>query len=204
MCAPSRCRPARRSSRLTDIFRRLKLSLEVSLRVSSFHPAKVREPGLRIRSRSSRQKPAVTRNRHCSSPAMRKAWLLSLALAIAHSPLVIAADLLFQRTWGGAAEEFGEGGAVAPGGSVFVVGTTFGFGLGDRDVFLLNSAADGTLLWQRTWGTARVEPNLRAEDFATEVAAAWLTPFSYGSCRSRARCRVTRGRPITATRQRCD
>lgn len=114
---------------------------------------------------------------------MRKTLAISLTLALT-ATTVSARQLGFERTWGGVDEDGAEGVAVAPDGSVYSTGTTFSFGAGDRDIFLLKYAADGTLVWQRTWGTARTEPTLRADDFATDVAVAsgdgsvYVTGFS--------------------------
>jgi hypothetical protein len=54
-------------------------------------------------------------------------------------------------------------------GSVYVTGGTRSFSVGDEDAFLLKYAANGTLLWQLTYGTAPDELNSGAEsgiDFA--------------------------------------
>jgi uncharacterized delta-60 repeat protein len=87
-----------------------------------------------------------------------------------------ALDLAFERTWGGPATESGEAVAVATDGSVYVVGHTSSFGTGvadgDLDLFLLKYAADGTLLWQRTYGVGRPEPFRTANEFAMDVAVA--------------------------------
>jgi uncharacterized delta-60 repeat protein len=104
-------------------------------------------------------------------------------MMVAAGPVLHALDLGFERTWGGVNDDAAEGVAVAPDGSVYTTGTTLSFGAGDRDIFLLKYTADGTLVWQRTWGTAPVEPFLRADDFATDVAVAsdgsvYVTGFS--------------------------
>lgn len=114
---------------------------------------------------------------------MRKTFAISLTLALT-ATTVSARQLGFERTWGGLDEDGAEGVAVATDGSVYSTGTTLSFGVGDRDVFLLKYAADGTLVWQRTWATARTEPFLRADDHATDVAVAagdgsiYVTGFS--------------------------
>ena len=113
---------------------------------------------------------------------MRKTLAISLTLALT-ATTVSARQLGFERTWGGVDEDGAEGVAVAPDGSVYSTGTTLSFGAGDRDIFLLKYAADGTLVWQRTWGTARTEPALRADEFATDVAVSgdgsvYVTGFS--------------------------
>lgn len=112
---------------------------------------------------------------------MRKNLLIVAVLFVAPA-MLDAMSLAFERTWGGANEEVAEGVAVAPDGSVYLAGTTLSFGVGDQDAFLVKYGPDGTILWERTWGTARVVPNLRADDSATDVAAAadgaYVTGFS--------------------------
>ena len=88
---------------------------------------------------------------------MRKTLAMSLTFVLT-ATTVSARQLGFERTWGGVNQDAAEGVAVAPDGSVYATGTTLSFGAGDQDIFLLKYAADGTLVWQRTWGTARTEP----------------------------------------------
>lgn len=101
---------------------------------------------------------------------MRK---IMLATALALIPIsVLAIALSQERTWGGPDVEEGDEVAVAPDGSVYVAGTTLSFGAGDRDAFLLKFAPDGSLAWQRTYGTGPVEEFARADEFGLGVAAA--------------------------------
>jgi uncharacterized delta-60 repeat protein len=85
---------------------------------------------------------------------------------------VIAFDLSHESTWGGPADEEATDMAVARDGSVYVTGTTLSFGAGDRDAFLLKYSPDGSLEWQRTYGTAVAQPLVRPADFGQGVAAA--------------------------------
>jgi hypothetical protein len=100
--------------------------------------------------------------------------LLTLILAAGPAPAMAAMTLSYQKTWGGPSVDHAEGVAVAPDGSVYVAGGTDSFGtgaaVGDSDAFLLKYAPDGSLLWQKTYGTGRVEPNLAADEVATDVA----------------------------------
>ncbi|HEX8494046.1 MAG TPA: hypothetical protein VF658_14465 [Pyrinomonadaceae bacterium] len=114
--------------------------------------------------------------------------LLTLIFAIGPASVMGAMTLSYQKTWGGPSVENAEGVAVAPDGSVYVVGGTNSFGTGaaegDSDAFLLKYAPNGTLLWQRTYGTGRSEPFLAASEVATDVAvgdggaAVYVTGFS--------------------------
>jgi Domain of unknown function (DUF5122) beta-propeller len=81
-------------------------------------------------------------------------YVLIGVILLAHSAPVHGA-LLFQQTWGGTNFDHAEGVAVAPDGKICTVGTTPSFSVsGDSDVFLLKYAPNGTLLLQRTYGTA--------------------------------------------------
>jgi uncharacterized delta-60 repeat protein len=79
-----------------------------------------------------------------------------------------AATLDSARTWGGPRSELVEGTAVAADGSVYVAGTTFSFGAGNNDIFLVKYDAGGALAWQRTWG----QPGEFLGDSAGDVAVA--------------------------------
>jgi sugar lactone lactonase YvrE len=70
--------------------------------------------------------------------------------------LAPAPVLSFQNTWGGNDLDSAEGVAVAPDGSIYVVGRTRSFSANnvDFDVFLVKYAPNGTLLFQQTYGTA--------------------------------------------------
>jgi len=82
-------------------------------------------------------------------------YVLIGLILLARSAPVHGATLLFQQTWGGTNFDHAEGVAVAPDGKICTVGTTPSFSVsGDSDVFLLKYAPDGTLLLQRTYGTA--------------------------------------------------
>jgi len=101
---------------------------------------------------------------------MRKTIALGTALILLQISL-LAYVLLQERTWGGPDRDGANGVAVAGDGSVYLTGSTRSFGAGGDDAFLLKYAADGTLLWQRTYGTA--PDNLNAgEESGIGVAVA--------------------------------
>src|SRR5207248_3081526 len=86
--------------------------------------------------------------------AMQKIRLIIVTLVAAAAPLH-GQTLSFQQTFGGAGFDRGEGVAVAPDGSIYVVGETNSFSAGgDEDILLLKYAPDGTLLLQKTYGTS--------------------------------------------------
>ncbi|HUS16862.1 MAG TPA: hypothetical protein VM536_17840 [Chloroflexia bacterium] len=78
--------------------------------------------------------------------------------------------LLWQRTWGGPANEGAEAVAVAPDGTVYLSGATTSFGSGDTQLFVVQFAPDGSLRWQRTWGPASGQGVAVAPDGAVYVA----------------------------------
>jgi uncharacterized delta-60 repeat protein len=100
---------------------------------------------------------------------MKKTFAFGGALLVAQISL-LALAVSQERTWGGTQLDEGSGVATAPDGSVYVTGSTLSFGVGDRDAFLLKYDAVGTLLWQRTYGTASSEPGFRADEFGLDVA----------------------------------
>ena len=61
-------------------------------------------------------------------------------------------SLLWQKTWGGSDGDWGYGVAVDESGDIYVTGRTENFGAGNDDLVLLKYSADGSLLWQMTWG----------------------------------------------------
>lgn len=62
--------------------------------------------------------------------------------------------LLFQKTWGGAQNDYGSGIAVDSGDNVYLTGYTYSFAVtpGVASVFLLKYDPSGNLLFQKTWG----------------------------------------------------
>jgi uncharacterized delta-60 repeat protein len=72
-------------------------------------------------------------------------------LAVATAPAG-AATVVSETTWGGAGSEVTSGAAVASDGSSYLAGVTRSFDqFGQENVFLVKFAADGSLIWQRTF-----------------------------------------------------
>src|SRR4051812_34198345 len=85
---------------------------------------------------------------------MQKIRLIILVVVAAAAPLR-GQTLSFQQTFGGAGFDRAEDVAVAPDGTIYVVGETPSFSAGgDDDILLLKYAPNGTLLLQKTYGTA--------------------------------------------------
>jgi hypothetical protein len=101
---------------------------------------------------------------------MRKTIILAVILLLVQISL-IALTLLQEITWGGPDAELGSDVEVAADGSVYITGETRSFGAGGGDAFLLKFGSNGTLAWQRTYGTAPDESNSGTE-FGRGVAAA--------------------------------
>jgi hypothetical protein len=59
--------------------------------------------------------------------------------------------LIWDLTWGGD-QESAAGISLASDGTIYVIGVTRSFDVGQGDAFLLSFGPDGTLNWQRTWG----------------------------------------------------
>jgi uncharacterized delta-60 repeat protein len=97
--------------------------------------------------------------------------LLATALVVVQIPLV-ALVLSQERTWGGGDEDGAQDVVVTLDGSVYITGTTRSFGVGGGDAFLLKYAPDGTLAWQRTYGTMPSPINSGQESGAGVAAAA--------------------------------
>jgi len=58
----------------------------------------------------------------------------------------------WNRTWGGLNDDYGEDMVVDEYGDIYVVGTTFSFGIGYNDVCLVKYNNLGDQLWNKTWG----------------------------------------------------
>ncbi|MHA1427922.1 MAG: SBBP repeat-containing protein [Candidatus Helarchaeota archaeon] len=61
-------------------------------------------------------------------------------------------NLLWNRTWGGSDQDFGESVVVDEYNSVYIAGETKSYGEGGYDAFFLKSDSCGNLLWNYTWG----------------------------------------------------
>jgi len=59
---------------------------------------------------------------------------------------------LWNRTWGGSGNDYGEGIAVDRSGEFYICGYTYSFGASNGLAFIAKYSAGGALLWNRTWG----------------------------------------------------
>jgi hypothetical protein len=61
-------------------------------------------------------------------------------------------ELQWNRTWGGAYNDWGMGVTVDSSGNVYLVGTTHSFGVPGNDIVLVKYDVNGEQQWNRTWG----------------------------------------------------
>jgi hypothetical protein len=75
-------------------------------------------------------------------------WLLRLDLQ---------GNILWQKTYGGSGDENTQSTLQTADGGYVVLGDTFSFGGGDRDIWVLKINSDGSVAWQKTYGGAGAE-----------------------------------------------
>ena len=83
---------------------------------------------------------------------------LHLALLLGALPTFLAAQVTFERTFGGAADDFGHSALVCPGGYL-LCGWTYSFGSGDANQYLVRTNELGDTIWTRTYGSPSGEEN---------------------------------------------
>jgi hypothetical protein len=81
-----------------------------------------------------------------------------LGLLSVFLPAVLAAQVTFERTFGGPADDFGQSALACPGGYL-LCGWTYSFGSGDADQYLVRTDERGDTIWTRTFGVQSVEEN---------------------------------------------
>lgn len=66
----------------------------------------------------------------------------------------------FQKNYGGANHDYGKAVIEYSNGDLFVVGTTYSFGYGQKDVYVIKTDANGNTIWSKFFGgTGNDEPN---------------------------------------------
>jgi PKD repeat protein len=71
--------------------------------------------------------------------------------------ITISARDMWVHTWGGSSHEQAIDVCTDDDGNIYVLGKTRSFGAGEQDSLVLKYAADGSLLWARTWGGSSLE-----------------------------------------------
>ena len=75
--------------------------------------------------------------------------MLILALA---SPILLAQEVIFERTFGGGSYDCGSSVQETSDGGFIIVGGTSSFGAGGGDVYLIRTDRDGNEMWHKTFG----------------------------------------------------
>ena len=88
--------------------------------------------------------------------------------------------LIWSETWGGTDDDRGNGVAIDYFGYIYVTGTTYSYGAGNSDVFLLKYYPNGSLVDSRTWGGSGSD---ESHGIAVGSGCIYVTggTFSYGA-----------------------
>jgi len=99
---------------------------------------------------------------------MKKSWHMDYALALAVllilSTTVSSQDLLWSRNYGGQYHEFGHACVQTNEGDILVLGSTYSYGSGDFDVYLVRVDSSGNSLSSATFGGPKT-------DYGYDIAA---------------------------------
>jgi len=91
-------------------------------------------------------------------PGLRAVTCIRWLMLLGSLPAVLAAQVSFERTFGGPADDFGQSALVCPGGYL-LCGWTYSFGSGDANQYLVRTDEFGNTVWTRTYGAQSVEDN---------------------------------------------
>jgi len=92
-------------------------------------------------------------------------------------------DTLWTRTYGGASHDYGSSVRQTSDGGYIIAGTTFSYGSGSGDVYLLKTNATGDTLWTRTYGGTNEENGISVQQTSDSgyVIAGFTCSFGAGS-----------------------
>jgi type IX secretion system substrate protein len=76
-----------------------------------------------------------------------------LIFSIVSIPLILNAQITFQKAYGGTGNDFGRAVQQTVDGGYILAGWTDSFGSGNYDMYLIKTNANGDTLWTRTFGT---------------------------------------------------
>lgn len=86
--------------------------------------------------------------------------------------------LLWNRTWGGSAEESFHDIAYDDEGNIYITGYTASYGAGSDDIIILKYNPEGDSIWNRTWGSTELD---RAEAIAVDNESnVYITGYTKG------------------------
>jgi len=90
-------------------------------------------------------------------------------------------DTLWTRTYGGINDDIGNAVIQNPNGSYVIVGSTFSFGSGQQDIYVISINGNGDTLWTRTYGGISLETGSDIKRTSTGDYVIVGTTNSYGS-----------------------
>jgi len=64
---------------------------------------------------------------------------------------------LWNKTWGGVGHDFANDITQDNETNVYITGTTYSFGAGKSDIFIVKYNSTGTQLWNKTWGQSNID-----------------------------------------------
>ncbi len=78
--------------------------------------------------------------------------ILMMALVVGLASSVSSQQLLWSGNYGGQFNESGNSGSMTADGGFIAIGSTFSFGAGDHDIYIVRTDSLGVALWNRTYG----------------------------------------------------
>jgi hypothetical protein len=114
---------------------------------------------------------------HRQTPGLIVAGLAALVL-----PSILAAQITFERTYGGGHVDFGNSVDLTSDGGYVVAGCTKSFGLGGPNIYLVRTDSFGDTLWTRTYGgdSTDVGASVQQTFDGGFIVAGWTRSFGAG------------------------
>jgi hypothetical protein len=83
-----------------------------------------------------------------------RAFTLTLGFVVSLSSYGFCQQLLWSENYGGQFNESGNSGSMTVDGGFIAIGSTFSYGAGDHDIYVIRTDSLGVALWNRTYGGA--------------------------------------------------